>query len=200
MTGSRRRRRKLLDRRVSIEGPITLEPTVWPTLQVEGARVGNPKGWRDKDFAQLDLARVQLGVWSLLKGDLRIGEIVVDGLRVHMEINDAGEPNWLFEESEVQPESKPSDQEGDSPVIQFVELQEIALGDITIIYSDPASEEVFEVKIDEITGGAEHMKPLHLLMKGAAQNVPYTLTVHGGSIGALADTDEPWPLEINDRR
>ena len=44
---------------------------------------------------RLDLARGQLGVMPLLRGELQIEEITVDGLTVNLEINAAGERNWI---------------------------------------------------------------------------------------------------------
>ena len=59
-----------LDRRVLLEGPIQLVPTLQPTLQVEGIRVGNLPEWPEADFATLALGREQLAVLPLLRGDV----------------------------------------------------------------------------------------------------------------------------------
>ena len=49
-----------LQRPVTLAGPITLLPTLRPTVQVENVLIGNPEGWSDGDFVQLDLARAGL--------------------------------------------------------------------------------------------------------------------------------------------
>nr|MDJ0971823.1 hypothetical protein [Kiloniellales bacterium] len=49
-----------LERKVTIDGPVALVATLWPTVQVEGVHIDNPGDWQEADFLRLDLARAQL--------------------------------------------------------------------------------------------------------------------------------------------
>ena len=95
-----------LGRPFSIDGSLAILPSVPPAAQVEGVRIGNPAGWSDADLVRLDLARAGLRILPLLKGEILIEEITVDGLQVNLETNAKGEPNWLIERAadEVEPE------------------------------------------------------------------------------------------------
>lgn len=186
-------------RQVSVVGAITLEPTLWPTVQIAGVSVGNPDGWPRGDFARLDRARAQLGVLPLLKGEIRAGEVSVDGLRVRMEVNAEGEPNWLFEAPEDRPETVKQSEKaaGDgAPGLTFVELETVSFHGISVTYREVGSDDVFHVNFDEVTGGAEHLKPMSLTIKGSAQEIPFEIQLTGGSLDALIGGEQPWPIEL----
>ena len=182
-----------LGRSFTIRGPLTLVPTVPPAAQIEGVHVGNPEGWQEGDLAHLNLARARLRILPLLKGEVLIEEITVDGLQVHLQTNSEGEPNWLLKAS--QEESKPEKKEA-APALRFIELVQLSLRNIVVTHRDVASDKTFEFKLNEITGNAEDRKPMRLLIAGSVQQVPYEVKFNGGSLAALVDGSEPWPLDF----
>jgi len=183
-------------RRIAIEGPLTLVASMPPAAQIEGVRVGNPEGWPRSDLVRLDLARAKLRVLPLLKGDVLIDEITVDGLHVKLETNVEGEPNWLLAEPGEGPEPEPG-KESEPSALKFIELVELSLRNIVVTHRDAATGKTFEFKLEEITGSAENQKPMQLLMHGVVQQEPYEVTFTGGSLAALVEAQAPWPLAIS---
>ena len=93
-----------LGREVRIEGSAYLRPTAWPLIEVEGVSVANLEGWEPRDFALLDLARLELAFLPLLRGEISIGEITVEGLTLHLESSGEGQKNWQFHDTAPAPE------------------------------------------------------------------------------------------------
>lgn len=182
-----------LGRELAIEGPITLVPTMPPAVQIEGVRVGNPQAWGEGDFARLNLARARLRVIPLLSGEVLINEITVEELHVNLETNAEGKPNWLL----TKPKEKPKRDEPERErATRFVELVELSMRDITVTHRNATTGKVLEFQLKDISGSAKHREPMQLLIHGAIQQVPYEMEFKGGSLGALIDGKEPWPLDI----
>ena len=185
-----------MDRQVFIEGPVSLDLAVPPAAQVEGVRVGNPAGWREGDLVRLQRARVVLRILPLLKGELLIEEVSVDGLQLDLETNADGQPNWLFGDAGERAEPAPPEQR-ESSVLRFIELVQLSLSAIAITHRDAATDKTFELKLDEITGSVADSEPMRLAVKGDVQAVPYELTVTAGNLAALYAGQAPWPLEVS---
>ncbi len=185
-----------LGRPFAIEGPVTLVPSLLPVVQIEGVRIGNPQGWPEADLARLDLARVELRILPLLKGEVLIEEITVEGLHVDLETNAQGEPNWLLPKSKEATESELVE-ETEPPALKFIQLAELSLRDIVLTHRDASTDETFELKLEEITGSAEDREPMQLLIQGAVQDLPYEMTFNGGSLAALVEGKAPWPMDFS---
>ncbi len=185
-----------IGRRVIIEGPLSLELAVPPAAQIEGVRVGNPEGWHEGDLARLQLARVALRVLPLLKGEVLIEEVSVAGLQLDLETNPQGEPNWLLNGAGERAEPGSSEQQ-ESSVLRFIELAQLSLSEIAITHRDAATDDTFELQLDEISGSAEDREPMRLAIKGKVQAVPYECIVTAGSLVALGAGQAPWPLQIS---
>ncbi len=187
-----------LGRSVSIEGPFTLVPSMPPAVQIEGVQVGNPPGWPEGDLVRLHMARVKLRILPLLKGEILIEEITVDGLQVNLETNAEGVPNWLLAQgargraAEPEPEA-PSE----PPALRFIELADLSLRDIALIHKDAVTGQTFELTLEEISGSALDREPMTLLIKGRVQDIPYEVTLDGGSLASLVGGEEAWPLDFS---
>ncbi|MEA3276525.1 MAG: AsmA family protein [Pseudomonadota bacterium] len=185
-----------LGRPFAIEGPLTLVPSMPPAAQIEGVRIGNPKGWPEADLARLDLARAELRILPLLKGEVLIEEISVEGLQVSLETNAEGESNWLLKKSDEAPTPEP-EEEREPPALKFIELAELSLRDIVLTHRDAAIDKTFELELKEITGSAEDLEPMRLLIQGTVQDVPYEVNFSGGSLASLVADKASWPLDVS---
>jgi len=67
-----------LGREVTIAGPVELEFSNWPALEVSNVRIANAPGAAQPDFLSAGLARLQIGVFPLLRGEINIAEITAE--------------------------------------------------------------------------------------------------------------------------
>jgi len=183
-----------LERPFHIDGPLVLLPTLPPTLKVEEVRIGNPAGWPDSDLVRLRMARVQFAILPLLRDEVRIHEISVEGLDLQLESNIAGEPNWL-----VGPQKAPADAKAAKGQAGpgFVELRQLALSDVKITHQDAATGKTGELEFIKVTGAAQRDHPLQLSLHGTVQQLPYRAIIKGGSLVSLLDGRSAWPLQLS---
>lgn len=81
-------------RELTLEGPIEL--TLFPSLglRLEAVRVGNAPGFEELPFAELRVVEVAVAVLPLLRSELEVQRIEVDGGRLQLSRLEDGRNNW----------------------------------------------------------------------------------------------------------
>lgn len=87
---------KALDRKVTIEGPVELEFSYWPALDISDVKIANVKGGVKPNLLNAGFARMQLGIFPLLKGKIKIADITAEDVTLNLESDADGNPNWVF--------------------------------------------------------------------------------------------------------
>ena len=183
-----------LNRRVVVDGEIELIPALWPTLEINGVRIGNPGDWSDADFVVLDRVRVKVGVIPILRGEIRIEEITVDGLTVALEVDAKGRGNWLIDRLGGEAESVRVETAMD---LRFVELQQLSLNDVAVTYRSAVGDTVSALELTEVSGNVENDQPMRFSIQGAVQDVPFTVTVGADSFATLIDDGSEWHVDTS---
>ena len=136
-------------RALRIEGPLefSLLPSV--ALSADNVRFANAPGGTADDMAQLKALQIELKVWPLLRGALEVDRFVLVEPQIHLEVDDAGQPNWQFATAETEPAAGGDGGGGDgagggSGGGRSLPISEIKLGDIriengTLTYDDASS-------------------------------------------------------------
>ena len=182
-----------LGRAVEIEGPLTLLPALRPMVEVQGLRIGNSPESDAEDFLRLELARVTVNLLPLIRREISIEQIAVEGVDVRLESKANGKNNWVFE-----PEpSKATKAAADRPGFEFVRLGELAIRSLSIDYRDEGSSETFTVEVEAVEASAGRDDPTVLSARGLAQEQPFSISATGGSLAALSDSTRPWPVDIS---
>ena len=92
---------RALGRQVQFIGPISLERSLRPRIIVEDINIGNPRWARGDQFAQVAKAEVQVALIPLLQGDLRILDVVFNGVNLFIEETPDGINNYTFGDPEA---------------------------------------------------------------------------------------------------
>ncbi|MBK6599875.1 MAG: AsmA family protein [Proteobacteria bacterium] len=75
-------------------GDLKLSVYPWLALNLGPASIGNPRGFGDAPFATLQHAAVRVKLLPLLRKELEVGRIEIDGLDVRLVQNEDGKGNW----------------------------------------------------------------------------------------------------------
>jgi uncharacterized protein involved in outer membrane biogenesis len=180
-----------LARPVHLDGSIILLPSLNPSLQVNNLRIGHAEGWPVSEFAQLGMLRVRFALLPLLKREMRIDEINLEGLSLNLEKNQAGQANWL-----LQNQDKSSSANNGAPV-QFLELAKLTASDLNITYKDAVTGQAHAIHLDRMTGNAAQGQPVRLAIEGAVQDVAFTTNFTGGDLTSLLLAEKPWPADFS---
>ncbi|MBV8783806.1 MAG: AsmA family protein [Gammaproteobacteria bacterium] len=83
-------------RELSLPGEIHLAVFPWIALELGPASLGNPPGFSAEPFAAVRRAKLRVRVLPLLRGQLEVGRIEIEGLDLRLRKNAKGEGNWQF--------------------------------------------------------------------------------------------------------
>ncbi|MEO6078496.1 MAG: AsmA family protein [Steroidobacteraceae bacterium] len=81
-------------RSLSLPGELKLSVFPWIKVQTGEASLGNPAGFGDEPFLTLKHASLSVKLLPLLKKQLEVGRIEIDGLDLRLKQNTGGKGNW----------------------------------------------------------------------------------------------------------
>ena len=64
-----------LDREIDIDGPVYLEFSNWPAIDIEDVKLANAEGASTANMLEAGMVRLQIGLFPILKGEIEIAEI-----------------------------------------------------------------------------------------------------------------------------
>ena len=171
-----------LDRPVTIEGPLRLEPGWVTAVEVEGLRVAAPDWARSDDLASVARLRVAADLWAYLRhGTIRITELALAGPHLALERDVQGRTSW--------PQGG-GDGGGGGGGLPAIKLERVEIGDgrievrdaqgavdVTARFASEAPEgNAVGLRLDG--SGTVRGEPLELLLQVAAEQA-------NGGIGAV---------------
>lgn len=181
-----------LGRDVSIHGSVRLELTGWPSIEVQDVAIANVPGASASLFFRAGLARLQIGVMPLLRGDLQIGEITAERVALNLENDAEGRANWIFGDAA----GKEASAEPGEQLINFGGLHELSMQQVALTYHDAALGKTVGFSIDSLYGEAPPGKPMQMKVAGTLQEQAYQLQLSGGPVDDLLDRSERWTFTL----
>jgi AsmA protein len=123
-------------RDLNLQGEIKLSVFPWIALQLGPVSLGNPAGFGTDPFVSVQHAALRVKLLPLLRKDLQVGKIEIDGLDLRLKKNAAGKGNW---EDFGQKNSAPAPSQastGSSLPASLQDLGGVVLKDSRISYND----------------------------------------------------------------
>ena len=81
-------------RRLTLSGDLKLSVFPWVALDVGPATLGDAPGFGDEPFVSIERARVGVRLLPLLRGDLEVGHVQLEGARIRLVTDSSGRNNW----------------------------------------------------------------------------------------------------------
>lgn len=125
-------------RDLALSGDIRL--SVFPRIAVElgPASLGNPPGFPSNEpFASVQRASLRLALLPLLRKQLQVGHIEIDGLALHLRETPQGRTNWAMSGGKPAPQPAPS-----SSSIQLRGVAGLTVKGSQVTYQDMVAEHV----------------------------------------------------------
>ncbi len=123
-------------RELQLGGDIRLSVFPWLGLEMEGVTLGNAPGFGEEPFAATRQVQVRVQLLPLLRKELRMDTITIEGLTLNLERDRKGRTNWedlLGEKGgKGPPEKRPAPGKGGAAGKPPVQLAALALGGIDI--------------------------------------------------------------------
>jgi AsmA protein len=81
-------------RDLSIDGPLDFSVFPWLALEVAELSLGNAEGFGEQPFAEIGEARIGVALMPLLRKQISVDEITLDGLQLNLAVDARGKNNW----------------------------------------------------------------------------------------------------------
>ncbi len=189
-----------LGRQLVIDGDIDLRLGLNTALAVDGVRVANPPWASEPDLLSVDSFAAEVAVLPLLRGGLVIKALRLQGARVLLERNEAGEANWEFAAAGTGGDGDagpaPTEESGSSRPLNVPVLQELTVEDVRLTFRDAAAAQDIDVALDSVrlTGDGPD-RPLNLTIGGSYNALPFRAQGELGAPSTLAG-NSPYPVNI----
>lgn len=125
-------------RELQIEDPLSLSIFPWLGVETGRIRLGNASGF-DGDFLSLSTADVHLRLMPLiLRQAVEVDEIRVEGLRLNLAVNAAGESNWadLADDGDSAPDEGTTDQAFDPADLKAITIGGLSISGASLNWAD----------------------------------------------------------------
>jgi AsmA protein len=138
---------KATGRTLNLEGDIGLSVFPWIALELGPLSLSNAKGFEAAQFAKIDGAQIRIKLMPLLKKELEMDTVVLDGLILNLEKNKAGKTNWDdFGNKEQQEKKEESSTDEPAAGLAALSIAGIELTDANILWSDKSSATHYAIK------------------------------------------------------
>ncbi len=180
-----------LEREVSLDGPLAVVPG-WPVtaLELNELTVASRPGETAPYLLHLDHLRVELSLSRLLRGDLVLPVVRLDGPDLRLEKDAQGRANWELPQGLLDgPDPAPETRE-EIPVVERLRIDRGRLR-----YRDRTRDMALDVRLARVAGSADEQAPrIALDGRGTLRGQALRFHVTGGSLETLRETTAPYPL------
>jgi AsmA protein len=124
-------------RQLTLDGDIELSVFPWIALEMGPLALSNAKGFKAEHFAKVEKVEVRVKLMPLLKKQLEMDTVILDGLALNLETNKAGVTNWddLAQGGDSKPEDK-TKSDSAAPALAAVTIGGVRITDANISFVD----------------------------------------------------------------
>jgi uncharacterized protein involved in outer membrane biogenesis len=176
---------KAFGRQVRLDGPIRLERSLRPRIIIEDITIGNPDWATGAHFAEAEKIGVQVALFPLLRGDLRILDVSFTGVNLSIEKGPDGANNYTFGDGG----------EREEPGV-LPPIERLLIRAVTIKYQT-ADAGISQYQIDEARLWNIPGEPERIEGQGSAKGMPFTILLAADSASELSGPQNPWSLKLD---
>jgi uncharacterized protein involved in outer membrane biogenesis len=174
-----------LGRQVQFDGPIRLERSLRPRIIIEDITIGNPDWAIGAHFAEAEKFDVQVALFPLLQGDLRVLDVSFTGVDLFIEEGPDGTNNYSFGDR------------GDNEVPGVLPpVDRILVRDTVINYRSAdagiSRYEITEARLWNIPGQPERIEG-----KGATKGMAFTFLLAAETAAEASGPQNPWSAKLD---
>ncbi len=130
-------------RKLALKGDIGLSVFPWLGVELGETSLSNAAGFGEQPFAEFRSAAVRLQLMPLLRGDIEVGRVTLDGLRLRLAKNAQGVNNWQDMQAHMAKQDKadadkpkPEDKEPSRFQVKSLQVAGVEINDAALYWSD----------------------------------------------------------------
>lgn len=141
---------KVTGRTLTLQGDIELSVFPWIALELGPLSLSNAEGFKAESFAQVEAAEIRIKLLPLLKKQLEMDTVVLDGLVLNLETDKSGKTNWddftAAKKKEPAAEKPSTSEKTSAPALAAVSIAGVKLTNANILWSDAAKGENYQLR------------------------------------------------------
>ena len=197
---------EVIGRPFTVDGDLNLSLFPWAGLSFSDLHLGNPPGFKGKDFLSVKSFELKVKLIPLILKEIRVKRFVLDGPRIFLERRKDGLGNWegIGKPSDKatpksqKKEGKPSKSEpgADFP-IKSLAVGEFAITNGFVLWNDDVKgvrKEISDVVLRLSDVSLE--RPIHITFTARLDNRPLSLEGDVGPLGKGPDKGSIIPLDL----
>ena len=183
---------RVIGRDVSFAGQLRLALSAQPTLTVTDFSIANATWGQASRLLSVQRIELQTELLPLLRGEMALSRLVVQGVRLQLEVDANGHRNWDLS----------GDAGRESGAIGFPGLSrtsalDLRVEDSAVAYQDSASGRDWMLSVDRgAIQSTDWEAPLAIALESTWAGVPLHVTGTAGPLSALASGTTPYPLDL----
>ncbi|MFA7387093.1 MAG: AsmA family protein, partial [Thiohalobacteraceae bacterium] len=124
-------------RDLTIAGDIGWSVFPWLAVELGETRLSNAEGFGPEPFAQVNAAEIRVKLLPLLRKEVQMSTVVLDGLQVNLARDASGRSNWddLVPEASEAPASEPAEAAGGPPIAALA-IGGVQVHDARLVWDD----------------------------------------------------------------
>jgi len=193
--------RRATGRELTLNGPITLKPSLWPTVEVRDASFSNPPGFSRPQMASLERLRLQLALLPLLSSRFEIERLILIHPDILLETDAAGHPNWQMTPPPPAEPSTPAPESANKATATrtSISVDTVRIQDGRLAYRDGETGKVTTLGLPRLDAtAASPDAALHVDADASYDATAFNLVADTGSLTRLQDpaAATPWPVKL----
>ncbi|WJW75319.1 AsmA family protein [Thiohalobacter sp. IOR34] len=143
-------------RGLDIQGDLELSVFPWLGVEIGETRLGNAPGFGDQPFARVESVEVRVRLLPLLRKELQMSTLRLDGLQLYLARNADGRSNWDDLLGEAKPAASPGKAEGGAgaPPLAALAIGGIEVADARLVWDDRQAGVRYEIDDLDLELGA----------------------------------------------
>jgi len=156
---------KSTGRTLEISGNLSLSIFPWLGVSTEKLTLGNREDFKEGPFATIKSAQIRVELLPLLRSEVKMDSLVLNGLNLQLERRKNGRDNWSDLGGNTQTQSKP-DKSADMPKVAALAIGGIIIDDANIRFRDAqAKQDINLTDLSLKTGKLELGAPTDIQLK-----------------------------------
>ena len=185
---------RVLDRKLVIEGEISLVPSWVPTIGVGQVTLANASWAEDPLMVSVGRLEVSFDLLALLRGRVDLRSLLLTDTSVLIEVGDQAQVNWaLGMAGQADAEVSTSPTGGEASVLQSLETVDIR--SLRLVFRDHRGNIEEQLDIDSLSIVREDPETLRIRSESVYRQQPVGMDLLSGRLTLLAQTSRPWPLQ-----
>ncbi|HEY6645002.1 AsmA family protein [Povalibacter sp.] len=114
-------------RKLTLSGDLKLSVFPWIALETGAASLSERQGFGDEPFVSIDGARLSVRLWPLLRGQLEIGNVKLQGARIRLITDEQGRENWADLTEGNKADETAADKPASLPTLAGLEIRDSSI-------------------------------------------------------------------------